>query len=77
MSNNIKTWADGYGRWHVEVPSGENEHYKAVSAIACEIWDRNRDFTTIDEVIQYVESSIVNAPSETPGQVHFIEYEVA
>lgn len=76
MDNNVKTWADGFGRWHAEVPDTPRGPSKAVTAIACEIWDRNRDFTTIDECVAYVSQNIISIPSETPGRVHFAEYAI-
>lgn len=74
MDNNVKTWADGFGRWHAEVPDTPMGLSRAVRSIALELFDRAPRGTTFLQMREYVERNIVSAPSETPGRVHFIEY---
>lgn len=72
--SNVKTWADGYGRWHAEVDNTPRGLTNAVNAIAHEISSRSPwDFSG---AAAYVEENIISLPSETPGRIHFAEYEV-
>lgn len=75
MDNDVKTWADGFGRWHAEVSDTRLGLSRAVRSIAAEIHNREPDGSTLDQWVAYVERNIVSLPSETPGRVHFAEYE--
>lgn len=75
MSNEVKTWADGHGRWHAEVPGNESP-VMAAHAIAEEIYDRSNQRMSFEEVIAYVGEHLVSLPSEEPGRVHFAEYSI-
>lgn len=74
MTNNVKTWADGHGRWHAEVPDTPMGLSRAVRSIALELFDRAPRGTTFREMREYVEQNVVSIPSDTPGRVHFAEY---
>lgn len=76
MSNNIKTWADGYGRWHVEVPDSGDSLNQATRAIAACLWSRSDDTSpgSFADWVSYVKSGVREVPCEPPGQRHFIEY---
>lgn len=78
MSNEVKTWADGHGRWHAEVPATLwSAATRAANLIALEIWERsNKSEQPFFEVRHYVEEYMVSIPSEEPGRVHFAEYSI-
>ena len=76
MDNNVKTWADGYGRWHAEVPDTRLGVDRATRMIAMELFDRAPRGTTFIQIREYVEQNIVSIPSDTPGRVHFAEYAI-
>lgn len=76
MNNDVKTWADGYGRWHADVPDTPRGLYKAVNAIATEIHNRESDGSTLEEWVDYLNKNIVSIPGGTPGRVHFAEYAI-
>lgn len=70
--SNVKTWADGYGRWHAEVNDTPRGLTNAVNVIAHELASRSP--WNFSEAAAYVDQNIISEPSETPGRVHFIEY---
>jgi len=72
--SNVKTWADGYGRWHAEVDDTPLGYTRARNAIAHELSSRSP--WNFSEALRYVEGEIISLPSETPGRIHFAEYEV-
>lgn len=76
MDNNVKTWADGYGRWHADVPDTRLGLSRAVRSIAMELFDRAPRGTTFVQMREYVEQNIVSLPNDTPGRVHFAEYAI-
>ena len=76
MNNDVKTWADGYGRWHADVPDTRLGLSRATRSIALELFERAPHGTTFIETRKYVEENIVSIPSDTPGRVHFAEYAI-
>lgn len=76
MTNDVKTWTDGHGRWHAEVPDTRMALSRAVHRIALELRDRSPHGTTFEQMREYVEQNIISLPSETPGRVHFAEYAI-
>lgn len=76
MNDNVKTWADGFGRWHAEVPDTRMGLSRAVRSIAMELFDRAPRTATFIQIREYVEQNIVNIPSDKPGRVHFAEYAI-
>lgn len=76
MNNNVKTWVDGFGRWHAEVPDTRMGLSRAVRSIAREVFDRAPRGTMFSEILEYVEMNIISVPCKQPGRVHFAEYEI-
>lgn len=76
MDNIVKTWADGYGRWHAEAETSRMGMIWAVNAIARELFDRAPRGTTFQDAREYVGRNIVRIPSDQPGRVHFAEYAI-
>lgn len=74
MDNNVTTWADGFGRWHADVPDTPRGYTKAANAIAHELASRSP--WNYSEALAYVETNIVSIPSDKPGRVHFAEYAI-
>lgn len=74
--SNVTTWADGYGRWHAELPDSHTIVRDAQYAIADELFERAHAGTSYGELFAYVSENMVELPSETPGRIHFAEYEV-
>lgn len=72
--SNVTTWADGYGRWHAEVDDTPRGLSDALNAIAFQLAIRSP--WNFSEALAYVEENSVSIPSETPGRIHFAEYEV-
>lgn len=76
IDNNVKTWADGFGRWHAEVPDTPMGLSRAVRMIVMELFDRAPRTATFIQIREYVEQNIVSIPSDKPGRVHFAEYAI-
>lgn len=76
MNNDVKTWADGHGRWHADVPDTRLGLSRAVRIIALELFDRSPQGSSFLEMQKYVEENIVSLPCETSGRVHFAEYAI-
>lgn len=72
----VKTWADGFGRWHAEVTDTRRGLSRAVRMIASEIHNRESDGSTLSQWVEYVEQNIVSIPSDKPGLAHFAEYAI-
>lgn len=73
--NEVKIYADGYGRWHAIVPDTPRALTKAVDAIANGMTQRENLSRT--EAEKYIHRNITTVPADQPGTVHFIEYEIA
>lgn len=76
MSNEVKTWADGHGRWHAEVPEGAWSASRASNLIALEIWERgNKSERPFKSVRNYVDEHITEV-SNRDGRVVYAEYSI-
>lgn len=76
MNTNVKTWADGFGRWHAEAETSRMGMMWAVNAIARELFERSPKVMTLQATREYVARNIVRIPSDKPGRVHFAEYAI-
>lgn len=74
--SNVTIWADGYGRWHAEVDDTPRGLTMATYEIAQALHERADKDAYFSKSLTYVEENIVSLPSETPGRIHFAEYEV-
>jgi len=74
MNTEIKTWADGYGRWHAEAPDTRLGLARAIDAITTELSAREPWYFSDNRT--FVEENIISLPCDTPGRVHFAEYAI-
>ena len=74
MNNDVKTWADGFGRWHADVPDTPQGFNIARRELSREIMQREN--IGMVAVRNYLNANMVGIPSETPGRVHFAEYAI-
>lgn len=66
------TWADGYGRWHVTLPTSPWVKQDALNALADEILEREP--IGARRVIEYLESHIIRVQTSDPNLIEYIEY---
>lgn len=74
--SNVKTYADGYGRWHAIVADRPLGLSRAVRAIADELILRAPAGQAPDELLEYVNREIVSSPDAPSGFIHFVEYRI-
>jgi hypothetical protein len=70
----VRTWADGFGRWHAVVPDTAEGLTRAVEAIAGELLARAPKGETLEQFVAYVHEGLISVPDAEPGTVHFAEY---
>ena len=66
-----RTYADGYGRWHVITDDSPRALALAVNAIVDAL--AMRENTTRADLFEYVNRNIISVPTDEMGTLHFTE----